>query len=438
MRRDRWSRRHLLFGSAALIGTLAVPGCGGGSASRPAGAAVAMANIDREPAAAPPEDLAGLVAGNNAFAWDLYAELARKPGNIFFSPSSISTAFAMAFAGARGETAAQMAAVLHFELPGERLHAAFNAFDQALTAQPASAAPESTPFQLAVASAAWGQQGFAFAPEYLETLARHYGSGVRLVDFAENAEGARETINAWVEDQTEDRIQDLLPEGSVDGLARLVLTNAIYFKADWLFPFDPDNTEEAPFQLADGGASPAQMMRQVVGFAYAEWEGVQVAELPYVGERASMVVLLPEAGSLGALESRLAEDELALMLAGLAPTRVDFAMPKLETTLEVALREHLQALGMVDAFAEPPTADFSGIDGQRDLFISDAFHKAFVRIDEKGTEAAAATGIVVGATSAPVDPPVVMHCDRPFVFLIRETTTGAILFAGRVTEPSAG
>lgn len=289
-----------------------------------------------------------------------------------------------------------------------------------------------TKFRLSIANAAWGQEGYEFLDAYLDALARYYGSGVRLADFAEQPESARQAINEWVAGQTEDRIQDLLPEGSITGLTRLVLINAIYFKADWEVPFEASATEPGEFTLLSGEAVSVDMMRQRRRFQHAEAGGVEAIELEYKGGRFSMVLLVPQAGDTAFVEE-LSSESVAGILDQLRPKEVILRMPKFTFTSEFALKPVLTALGMEMAFV-PNGADFSGIDGTRDLFISDVFHKAFVAVDEEGTEAAAATGVVIEATSAPP----MLTVDRPFVFLIRDRETGAVVFIGRVVDPRGG
>ncbi len=377
-------------------------------------------------------DLQTVVAGNSSFAFDLYRALRAERGNLFFSPYSISTALAMTYAGARGETERQMAAVLHFTLPQERLHPALNALDLAVT-RPSEADDE---FRLNVANSLWGQQGYTFLPEFLDLLAQNYGAGLRLVDFKSAPEPARLAINRWVSDQTEDKIKDLIPEGGITNLTRLVLANAIYFDAKWVYPFDKESTQDGTFHLLDGGQVDTPMMRmdRPAVLRYVRGVDYQAAELPYVGDRASMVIIVPDAGSFADFEATLNADRVNAIVAGMQPKTVALTLPKFSYASEVSLVQTLAAMGMPDA-TDPQRADFSGMDGTRNLYISDVFHKAFVAVDEAGTEAAAATAIVVGVTSAPqID--VELTVDHPFIFLIRDNSTGSILFLGRVLDPT--
>jgi len=406
-----------------------------GNAAR---AQVVQADIPRQAApVAPAGDMQTLAQGNTTFALELYQALRQSDGNLFYSPYSVSLALAMTYAGARGETAAQMARTLHFDLPQERLHPAFNALDLAVTLAPqASSADEPSLFQLHTANSLWGQQDEAFLDEFLNTLAANYGAGMHLVDFANDSEAARIAINRWVSDQTEDKIKDLIPAGELDAFTRLVLANAIYFKADWLDTFEANDTQPGAFTHLDGSQVQAPMMHQVGRFNYTQGEGYQALELPYSGGEASMVILLPDAGSFEAFESALDTALLEQALQSLQPADVQLSLPKFQYESRFNLGETLKGLGMPVAFTPPDGdgADFSGMDGQRRLFIGEVFHKAFVAVDEKGTEAAAATAVEMRVTSAPAVE-VQFTVDRPFIFLIRHSGSQSILFVGRVLDP---
>ncbi len=415
----------LVLAGLTMLTAAALSGCGDDGV----GISEARADVPRESVSDEARgDMKKLASDNAAFGWDIYSELAKEPGNLFLSPHSISVAMAMLQAGARGQTATEIAAVMRFTLPGERLHPAFNGLTQSL-AEPGTAARDKKPFRLSIVNNAWGQTGYKFEKTYLEALARYYGAGVRLTDFTGDSEGARKAINEWVSDETEKRIEDLLPEGSVLPNTRLVLVNAIYFLADWASPFKKDSTSNDAFTLADGTRVEVPAMHQQRSYSYATANGVQAVELPYEGGRLSMVVMVPE---------RMAEFEAAIdtrapaLIATLKPATVNLAMPRFEFKAEFALVDTLKALGIKQVFDSE--SDLSGIDGTRNLYVSGVFHKAFVKVDEKGTEAAAATGIVVGETSAPVNV-IQVKVDRPFVFLIRDMETGAVLFLGRVADP---
>jgi len=374
-------------------------------------------------------DQASVARGSNAFALDLYAKLRdAQEGNLFFSPFSVSTALAMTYAGARGETAAQMAKVLHLGLDPERLHPAFGTLVGAL-----NAGGKSRGYELSVANALWGQKGHGFRKEFLDLLHAHYGAGLHEADFAQATEAARQTINRWVEEQTHDKIKNLLAPGILTPLTRLVLTNAIYFRGDWASQFKKAQTFDQPFTLSNGEKTRVPMMSQTADFPYGEEEGFQAIELPYKGEELAMVALLPrKPDGLGALEKSLAPDRLAAWLAKLERQEVVVAVPRFKVTSELKLADVLAALGMRDAFALPP-ADLSGMTGTKDLFLNTVVHKAYVDVNETGTEAAAATGAVAAITA--VRPRVVFRADHPFLFLIRERRSGALLFLGRVVNP---
>ena len=379
-------------------------------------------------AASVDDDMPMLVQGNNAFAFDLYSQVKGADGNLFFSPFSVSTALAMTYGGARGQTETQMSEVLHFALPQERLHPAFGQLQTLWNSDD----PE-RPYQLSVANALWARADFTILDTFLELTGTHYGAGLKQVDFQGATEQARLAINSWVEEQTQDKIKDLLKPGTLDPATLLVLTNAIYFKGTWQSQFDAAATADAPFTISPSRQVQVPMMHQKGNFRIGGGDGVQVLELPYSGRDLSMVVLLPsEPDGLAALEASLTADNLARWLAGLREREVRVDLPRFKMTSEFDLTKTLEAMGMTEAFGV--AADFSGIDGRRGLFISKVVHKAFVSVDEEGTEAAAATGVVMKKTSiAPL-----FRADHPFVFVIRHNQTGSILFVGRVMDPTAG
>jgi len=381
-------------------------------------------------------NLATLVAGNSDFAFDLYQALKNTDGNLFYSPHSISLALAMTYAGARGETAQQMADTLHFTLENNRLHPAFNWLDIELASRGKGAkGKDEEGFRLNIVNAIWGQEGYKFLSEFLDVLAENYGAGLRILDFANAPEESRITINNWVSDQTEGRIEDLIPPRAIHALTRLVLTNAIYFNAAWQYPFKEEMTEDGPFYLLDGGEVTVPMMKQTESFGYAEGDGYQAVELPYDGRELSMVILLPRAGQFEAFEGSLDTHRVDGIVRGLGHKRVALTMPKFEFESEFRLKNALSDMGMPDAFLWE-VADFSGMTGNRDLFIADVIHKAFVSVDEAGTEAAAATAVIM-PTAMPPGELVEVTVNRPFIFLIRDIETGSILFIGRVVNPSA-
>jgi len=401
-----------------------------GVASGIPGVYVAKSELERETSPnVPSEDLTALVQGNSAFACDLYQKIRSDSGNLFFSPYSISTALAMTYAGARGETEHQMAETLHFTLPQERLHPAFNALDLAL----ASEGNEN--FRLDIANALWGQVGYYFRSDFLDLLATNYDAGMWLVNFIEDAERARIKINDWVSEHTENKIENLLPPGVVDSLTRLGLTNAIYFHVSWLFPFSESATEENTFTLLDNSKVTVQMMSEVEELRYAEGEGYQAVELPYKNGDASMIIILPTLDKFNEFETTLNAERVSDIVENLEYGNVYLKMPKFEFEKSLALGQILQEMGMSAAF-DLSKADFSGIDDNRDLYITNVLHKAFISVNENGTEAAAATAVIVGTTGVS-PPPIEMSIDHPFIFMIRHNSTGAILFFGRVLDPTA-
>jgi serpin B len=380
-------------------------------------------------------ELAELALGNRAFAFSLYQILREEEGNLFYSPYSISLALAMTYAGARDGTEAQMAEALHFTLPQDRLHPAFHTLAQILASRGEGAeGKDGEGFRLNVVNALWGQEGYTFLPAFLELLAENYGAGMRLVDFVTASEQARITINDWASDETEGRIQNLIPPGVPNSLTRLVLTNAIYFNAAWAEPFEPKLTRDGPFYLIDGSEVTVPMMRQTTSLGYGEGEGYQAVELPYDGGELSMVILLPEAGGLAAFEDSLDAGQVDAILDGLAYQQVTLTMPKFEFDSDFSLSAALARLGMPVAFSSD--ADFSGMTGSRELFIAEVLHKAFISLDEAGTEAAAATAVMMQLSAMP-ERPTEVTVDHPFIFLIRDLETGTILFVGRVVDPNA-
>ena len=378
-------------------------------------------------------DLAALVDGNNAFAFDLYSALKGEQGNLFYSPYSISQALAMTFGGARDTTEKEMASTLHFTLPQGSLHTAFNSLDQQLKARGQGAkGKDGKGFRLNVVNAIWGQAGYSFLPAYLDLLAQDYGAGLRTLDFRAAPEAGRQTINKWVAEQTEQRIKDLIPGGSIDPLTRLVLTNAIYFNAAWADNFEKSATQPAPFHLLDGSTVDVPMMHQTERLGYASGQGYQAVSLPYDGRELEMVVLLPEEGKFAQFEKSLDAGRAGSIIKDIAPKQVALSLPGFKFESEFSLGKTLSGMGMPLAFSSQ--ADFSGMTGNRDLSISEVVHKAFVGVDEAGTEAAAATAVIMRATAMPAMPQEVT-VDRPFIFLIRDIQTGSVIFVGRVVNP---
>ena len=387
-------------------------------------------------------ELAQLVTDNNTFAFELYQVLKEGIENMMYSPYSISMAMAMTYAGARNNNETQIAGALLFTLPKDRFHSTFNALDLALNSRSQrNTQGEGQHFILKGANSVWGQEGYPFLSEYLDVLAINYDAGMRIVDFQANPEAARVVINDWVLEQTENKIEDLLPEGSIDIMTRLVLVNAIYFNASWAKPFDEANTQDGEFFLADGTTVTVPMMwmnerdgKNGESFKAADGQGYQAIELPYYSGALSMLIVVPDDGQFQAFEQTLDYSVIENIVTNLSQVRLILTMPKFEYQSEFGLIEGLTQMGMSDAF-DPERADFSGIDGgYGGLFIAGIRHKTFISVDEEGTEAAAATGVVVGIVSAFPTKEIVIN--RPFIYLIRDVETGAILFIGRVLNPA--
>ena len=403
-------------------------------AARANGAEVIPPGLPRPHAAATPEaGMRQLAAGNRAFALQLYQQLSRQEGNLFYSPYSISVALGMTYAGARGATERQMARAMNFYLPSDELAAAFASLDQTLATRGQGArGTKGQPFRLNIANALWGQTGERFLPSYLDLLQRNYGAGVQQVNFAQ-PEAARGTINDWVSRETQQKITDLIAPGVLTPTTRLVLTNAIYFNAAWDHPFEKANTKPGPFTLLNGRKITADMMHGNLSAGYAAGDDWQAVDLPYQGRQLSMTLLLPAAGRFKSLERALTAAQVEVICTYLRPTELALTMPKFKYESTFSLGRTLAALGMREAFT--PRADFSGMNGRRDLFIGEVVHKALVEVDEEGTEAAAATAVVMRTTALPPSRRIEVVIDRPFLFVIRDAPTGVVLFVGRVVEP---
>jgi len=428
------------IGAAAILiasaGLLTGGGCGIRDDSSPPPGELLRSSKPRVTSLDVPEtDLAELVDGNSTFTFDLYHHIRDEPGNIFCSPYSISLALAMTYAGARTETEQQMADTLYFTLGQDGLHPAFNAHDLQLASSGEDVSDAGgEKFQLSIVNRIWGQTSYSFHEAFLDVLAENYGAGLSLLDFLNTPDASRVAINDWVAEQTKNRIEDLIPPGAVTTLTRMVITNAIYFKASWREAFDENHTSDQPFDLLDGSQVTVEMMRQTAKYGYGSGDGYHVVELPYHGDELSMLVLLPDTDRFEEFESTLDSARLSAILEQVEFRDVDLTLPKFTFEWATSLAGVLSAMGMPSAF-DPFEADLSGMTDAERLYISDVFHKAFVAVDEEGTEAAAATAVAVDTTSMPLEP-VVVKIDRPFVFLIRDTPTGTILFLGRVVDPS--
>ncbi len=381
-----------------------------------------------------------LSEGNTAFAFDLYQSIRAEEGNLFYSPYSISQAAALLYAGADGATAEQMQAALHYDLPLAELASAFSEVNTAL-----QESVESTPeerreaaFQLNIANALWGQQGYPFADSYLSLLREAFSSELQFVDFMAAPDAAADEINDWVAENTEDRIQDVVPPGTLSPETRLVLANAIYFNARWVNEFAEFMTQDADFTTASGETVQVPFMAQEEFFRYVDAEAYDAVQLPYVGGDVSMIVIVPE--DLDAYEEALNAETFREVLDSMQGARIGVEMPRFEIAADLPLSDVLQEMGMVDAFS-PGAADFSNMVENGDmpdgnLYVSSALHRAVVTVDEEGTEAAAVTILEVGATSLPPPVEFTFRADKPFLFAIYDAQTETILFLGRVVDPS--
>lgn len=407
------TRRQFLFAAGGLAVTVA--------------GLWALPSLESPPA---PESLGIAAKANNQFALDLYRHLSAKPGNQIFSPYSVWTALAMTWTGARSATAAEMGKVLHLAENPTQGAATAGGLLRAIQGQ-----GRQRKYQLHVANSLWGQKDQVFLPEFLRLTDEHFGAGMRLVDYKGNAEGARQQINRWVEEQTRERIKDLIASGVLNADTRLTLVNAIYFKADWDSPFKKEMTFDAPFHVSADQSVKVPTMHRTDHMAYAHGPTFQMLELPYTSGETSMLILLPKAKhGLAALEKELTWGQVGEARKQQRQVKVALALPKFKMRTQAQMGELLQALGMPLAFSDD--ADFSGMTGQRDLKIDKVIHQAFVEVDEKGTEAAAATAVTMKAMAAPVEePPIEFRADHPFLYAIVEKSTGTILFMGRVVDP---
>lgn len=418
-----FQRLTILFTLTSIL----LAACGGSPANRAASsrARETKPNVSKA-------DLQTLVDGNNDFALNLYQALRSEDGNLILSPFSISLALAMTYAGARGETEAQMADVLNFSSQ-EETHPAFNSLDLALEKSPIVLDKNQEPMQLSIANSVWAEQTFSFLPDFLDTLAINYGAGIYQLDFINSPDPSRKEINNWVSDETKDKIKDLLPENSITSNTKMVLVNAIYFKADWLDQFKADDTYDREFTLLDGSQVTVPMMGQNMYIPFAVRDGYAIAEFPYAGGTAVMDIILPDEGRFEEVEAQLSHEMLQEALQSMVTDSVVVRMPKFEYESSFSLSDTLAGMGMPLAFDEN-RADFSGMTDQQDLYIGNVIHKAFVAVDEEGTEAAAATAVIMeGASAIMIENEFIAN--RPFIYFIRDAESGQILFIGRVLNP---
>jgi serpin B len=433
----------LLAGGAAIV-ACSGGGPGSGSSTTPPPATVTEARSSQPRDSSPnvsSADQAALETGNLDFAFAMYGALrGSSSSNLFFAPYSMSGAVAMTYAGAQGQTASEIATAMGFSLPPARLHPAFDWLDLQLASRAsATDGPSSTPFTLHVTNSVWGDKTLTFQQPFLDTLSVDYGAGVEVVDFGHDPEGARVAIDKWVSDQTSGRVPQILPPGSVDNTTLFALVDAIYFHADWASPFDNGATSAQPFTRSNGTTEQVSTMAQTTTFSYASGDGWQLVELPYVGNQVAMDIVLPAKGSESSLEASLTASKFQSMVGGLQPTLVELSLPKLHLAgASFSIKQQLEALGIQTAFGDG--ADFTPMT-LAGVHLTDAFHQAFLAVDEKGTEAAGATAIVGGDGGIAVGPqptPVPFVVDHPFFLTIRDLPTGTVLFAGQIDDPSSG
>jgi len=369
-----------------------------------------------------------VVDANNQFSFELYSELDKGEGNLFFSPYSISSALAMTYEGAKGETAEEMKSVFHFpenNVLRPNFAAIYNEINK-----------KDKDYELNTGNALWVQKDYPFLEDYMNRTENYYGGKAANVDFVSETEKSRQTINSFIEEQTNDKIKDLIAPGVLNAMTRMVLTNAIYFKGIWEWEFDKSDTRDADFKITEDNIVKTPMMymdNDKATFNYADTGDLQILELPYKDNEISMLILLPTENleSFGSLTIEKLNDWKSQM----DEEKLDgIYLPKFEFDTKYSLNENLKVLGMPTAFKDNGEANFSGMTREEDLFISDVIHQAYVKVDEKGTEAAAATAVIMGATSA--GPRKTFRSDHRFIFLIQEKETGNILFMGKVVDPT--
>lgn len=375
----------------------------------------------------PGPEILKLASDNTTFAINIYSSLKNKDGNLFFSPYSISSAMAMVYLGARGKTEEQIKSVMNYSLPQENLHQNFSEQNERL-----KNISKGEEIQISISNSIWPHKDYQFLPEYIELLKKYYKTEVTQVDYVNATEAARQKINEEVEKQTLGKITNLIPDGILDSLTRLVLTNAVYFKGLWNTRFDPENTKPAAFNISSDITSEVQMMFQNSKFRYYSDTVLQAVELPYKGGSVCMLILLPrEIEGINDLEESLSSEMLSSIISEMYETKIKIYLPRFSLTSEFNLSDTLKSLGMPIAFSN--AADFSGMDGTQNLLLTNVLHKAYVGVDEEGTEAAAATAAVIGLKSVPMFE--IFKADHPFLFLICDCSTGTVLFMGRVSQP---
>lgn len=374
--------------------------------------------------------------GNSEFAFDLYHVLRSRPGNVFFSPYSISAALGMTYGGAKGVTEKQIAETMYF-LPQAEFHEGMREISNSLKSRNENidSYNKERAFRLNIANAIWARLGIMLVPEFEQLMIDNYDSEMKLADFATDPEGSRKTINTWVEDQTENRIRDLIPPDRIDSFTCVVLVNAIYFDASWTKPFEGFQTSQEDFYLLDGDKKTVTMMRLYEDIPYMKGNGYQAVQLHYMPkDETSMIIIVPDEGGFEDFEVKLSADHLDTILNGFETYQVSLTMPKFEFNSHFSLSQTLSDMGMPVAF-DPPKADFSGMVVGGGVWIDDVIHQADVSVDEEGTVAAAATAVIMTLGAGGGYERVELTIDRPFIFLIHDELTGTVLFMGRVHEP---
>lgn len=421
---------------ATACGNSNTDGGGGAGLASPSTPTEARSNLPRDTAPSVVDaDFQAVLDGNTAFAFDLYGKLSESSANFFCSPLSVSTALAMTWAGARGLTESQMATTLHFPLAQNKMHPAFNKLMLELDSRNVAlhqTEEGNKTLKLQLTNAAWAQKNYTFLPEYLDTLAVHHDAGINLLDFQKDPPGTTKIINDWVAKQTEDKIQNLIPDGAITEYTRLVLTNTLYFYGNWATVFDKNQTKDGTFHAPSADVT-VPVMHGVAWTGYTEGDGYQMANLPYDGGKLAMTIVLPAAGRFDEIRGNMTAAWLSAAVGKMADHGVSFALPKFRFVWGTeSLKKPLETLGMTDAF-DTLKADFTGMEPTGELYIGDVLHKAFVGVDESGTEAAAATAVLVLGGGLPDR---TIEIDRPFVFFVRDTVTGTLLFVGHVVDPT--
>ncbi|MFC1690749.1 serpin family protein [Nanoarchaeota archaeon] len=399
----------------AIILALLIIGCGGPEP------------IKVDDSQATPETAQSVVQANNQYAFELYSQIKKESAeNIFYSPFSISTALAMTYEGAKGQTAEEMQNVFHFPIDDLTRRSGYAKVINQIN-------KKDKKYKLHTANALWAEQNYQFLPEYINVNKQYYGGEITNLDFKNNPSGSKDIINKWVEDQTNNKIKNIL--SSLSPLTRLVLTNAIYFKGKWDVEFEESRTKKQDFEITADNTIKVDMMNlagEDAEFPYTEDDDFQILELPYKGKEVSMVIMLPKENNISKLD-KIDAEKLSEWRNSLREQQIILSMPKFKFETKYSMGKTLSDMGMPTAFSKD--ADFSGMDGTKLLMIDQVIHQAFVEVNEEGTEAAAATAVIMIKEAVSMDRPIIFNADHPFMFIIHEKETGTILFMGRVVDP---